>query len=52
MVGGAWTAMHFRAENLQTGHSTDIKLKEMRYEPSLDLDLLDPDLLDEGAPDL
>jgi len=52
IVGGAWTATHFRAENLQTGHSTDIQLKEMRYEPDLDEDLLDADMLEEGAPDL
>lgn len=52
VVGGAWTAIHFRAENLQTGHSTDIELKDMRYEPDLDADLLDSDMLDEGAPDL
>ena len=52
IVGGAWTAMHFRAENLQTGHSTVIELKDMRYEPSLDSDFLEADMLDEGAPDL
>lgn len=52
VVGGAWTATHFRAENLQTGHSTDVQLKDMRYEPELDEDFLDSDMLDEGAPDL
>ena len=50
-IEGAWTAMHFRAENLQTGHQTDIQLKNVRCEPDLDSDLLDPDFLDDGAPD-
>lgn len=52
LIGGAWTAMHFQAENLQTGHRTDIQLKEMRYEPKLDEDLFEADMLDEGGPDL
>lgn len=50
-IEGAWTAMHFRAENLQSGHQTDIRLENVRYEPGLDADYLVPDYLDEGAPD-
>jgi hypothetical protein len=29
-IGGAWTAMRFRIENMQTGHRTDVRFEDMR----------------------
>jgi hypothetical protein len=51
-VGGAQTALHFRAENLQTGHQTDIRFTGMRHVPGLDESIFDPDAMAYGIPDV
>ena len=48
-IGDAWTAMHFVVENLQTGHTTTVQLHDMRFVPDLDLALLSPEALPDGA---
>lgn len=51
-VGDAQTAMHFKVDNLQTGHSTEIHFTDMKYVPDLDESLFDPDALAYGIPDV
>ena len=48
-VGNAWTALHFRVENLQTGHQTDVQLEDMRYVSALDPYFLTADALEAGT---
>jgi len=52
IVGDAWTAMEFEADNLQSGHRTRIWFTNMTYRAGLDLSVFDPDTLDLGAPEL
>ena len=52
IVGGAYTALHFTAENLQTGHKTAVKFADMRHVPDLDDSIFDPDTLAFGIPDV
>ena len=52
LVGDAQTAMQFTAENLQTGHRTDVRFSGMRHVPALDESLFDPDALAYGVPDV
>lgn len=49
-IGGAWTAMRFVVENLQSGHTTYIHFEDMRYVPDLDEEMLEPDALEYGVP--
>lgn len=49
-VGGAWTAMRFTVDNLQTGHRTEIEFTDMTYVPDLDPLVFDPDALAYGVP--
>ena len=49
-IGGAWTAMRFVAENLQSGHATHIHFEDMRHVPDLDEEILEPDALEYGVP--
>ena len=51
-VDGVWTATHFTIENLQTGHFTEVVLRNMRAVPDLDMSRLESSALDMGAPDL
>ncbi len=51
-VGGVFTALHFSAENLQTGHKTDVHLTGMRHVPDLDDGVFDPHALAYGVPDV
>ncbi|MEO0818048.1 MAG: outer membrane lipoprotein-sorting protein [Pseudomonadota bacterium] len=51
-IGGAQTALHFRAENLQTGHQTDIQFEGMRHVPGIDESIFDPDAMAYGIPDV
>ena len=52
LVGGAWTAMRFHAENFQTGHRTEIYFEDMRHVPDLDDATFDPEILAYGVPDI
>ena len=52
IIGGAHTALHFTAENLQTGHKTGVKFTDMRHVPNLDDSIFDPDTLAFGIPDV
>ena len=49
-VGGAWTAMRFTIDNLQTGHRTEVEFTGMTYVPDLDPHVFDPDGLAYGVP--
>ncbi|MEL7109787.1 MAG: outer membrane lipoprotein-sorting protein [Pseudomonadota bacterium] len=51
-VGDAPTAIHFTAENLQTGHHTEVRFSDMRYVPDLDDSVFDPEVLAYGVPDV
>ena len=51
-VGDAQTAIHFTAENLQTGHHTEVRFSDMRYVPDLDDSVFDPEVLAYGVPDV
>lgn len=51
-VGGAQTALHFMAENLQTGHHTEVRFSDMRHVPDLDQSIFDPDAMSYGVPDV
>lgn len=50
VIGGAHTAIEFSVKNLQTGHQTHVKFKNMRFVPSLDEELFEPDSLAYGVP--
>lgn len=52
VIGGAYTAMHFIAENLQTGHKTDVHFTNMRHVPDIDETIFEPDSLAYGVPDV
>ena len=52
LVGDAPTAIHFTAENLQTGHHTEVRFSDMRYVPDLDDSIFDPEVLAYGVPDV
>ncbi len=52
LIGGAQTALHFTAKNLQTGHKTDVHFTGMRHVPNLDETIFEPDTLAYGVPDL
>ncbi len=52
LVGGAQTAMHFTAENLQTGHHTEVRFSNMRHLPDLDESIFDPDAMSYGVPNV
>jgi hypothetical protein len=52
LIGGAQTALHFKAENVQTGHRTDIRFTGMRHVPDLDESIFDPDSIAYGVPDV
>lgn len=52
IIGGAHTALEFSVENLQTGHQTHVQFKKMRYVPSLDKEVFEPDSLAYGVPNL
>lgn len=49
-VGGAWTAIRFRVENLQSGHVTHVHFDDMRYVPSLDSKMFSAARLASGVP--
>lgn len=51
-VGDAQTAMHFKVNNLQTGHSTEIHFTEMKHVPNLDDSVFDPTALAYGIPEV
>jgi len=51
-VDGVWTATRFAIQNLQTGHFTEVVLRNMRSVPDLDMSRLESSSLDMGAPDL
>ncbi|MEL7137173.1 MAG: outer membrane lipoprotein-sorting protein [Pseudomonadota bacterium] len=51
-VGDAPTAIHFTAENLQTGHHTEVRFSDMRHVPDLDDSVFDPEVLAYGVPDV
>lgn len=51
-IGGAQTAMRFTAENLQTGHRTEVHFTEMRYVPELDDTIFSPEALAFGIPNV
>ena len=50
LVGDAWTAVRFRARNVQTGHTTDVKIDNMRTVSNLPANALSPAQLSRGAP--
>ncbi|MEM0910901.1 MAG: outer membrane lipoprotein-sorting protein [Pseudomonadota bacterium] len=52
LVGGAQTALHFSAENYQTGHKTIVHFTNMRHVPDLDETIFEPDSLAYGVPDV
>ncbi|MEM8935510.1 MAG: outer membrane lipoprotein-sorting protein [Pseudomonadota bacterium] len=52
VVGDAHTAMRFTAENLQTGHKTEVHFTNMRYVPNLDQSVFDPSALSYGVPEI
>lgn len=49
-VGGAWTAMRFSVEHLQSGHSTQVHFTNMQYRPDLDDSVFDAESLAYGVP--
>jgi hypothetical protein len=49
-VGGAWTAMRLRIDQLQTGHRTLVQFENMRALQSLPLGAFDPAALGAGPP--
>jgi hypothetical protein len=51
-VGNAWTAIQFVVVNLQRKHKTEILFTEMQYMPDLPDELLSPDELVYGVPDI
>lgn len=51
-IGDAPTAMAFEVHNLQTGHRTEIHFSDMRFVPTLDDDVFDPESLSYGVPDI
>lgn len=51
-VDGVWTATRFVIDNLQTGHRTEVVLRNMRAVPNVDMSRLESSSLDLGAPDL
>lgn len=52
LIGGAWTAIRFKVENLQTGHTTHVHFEGMRYVPDLDSKMFSSARLASGAPSL
>jgi hypothetical protein len=51
-IGGAWTALRFSVENLQTGHKTQVRFENMRHAPGLLPTIFEPDALSAGPPKL
>jgi hypothetical protein len=49
-IGGAWTAIRFKVENLQTGHTTHVHFEGMRYYPGLDSKMFSSARLAAGVP--
>lgn len=49
-VGGAWTAMRFTVQQLQTGHTTHIYFTDMQHRPDLDDSVFDAESLAYGIP--
>ncbi|MEQ8515800.1 MAG: outer membrane lipoprotein-sorting protein [Chromatocurvus sp.] len=49
-VGGAWTAMRFTVEHLQSGHTTRIHFTDMQHQPDLDDSVFDAESLAYGVP--
>jgi hypothetical protein len=49
-IGGAWTALRFTVENLQTGHRTDVDFANMRHVEALPESVFDPEALGSGIP--
>lgn len=52
LVGDAWTATHFIVKNIQSEHSTEIHLENMRYIPNIPPDILQAQSLAYGLPDI
>lgn len=52
MIGGAWTAMRFEVDQHQSGHRTQVHFENMRYVPSLDPSVFDPEGLQDGVPEI
>lgn len=51
-IGGAWTAMRFDVEQHQSGHKTQVHFEDMRYIPTLDPAVFDPEGLQDGVPEI
>lgn len=51
-IGGAWTAMRFTAQNLNSGHQTQVRFANMRHVPGLPVNSFLPDRLPDGPPAL
>ncbi len=49
-VGDAWVAMTFSVRNLQTGHRTDVTMRDLRAVPDLSERLFQPLALSDGIP--
>jgi hypothetical protein len=52
LIGGAWTALRFSVENLQTGHRTEVFFEDMRHVPDIGDHAFDPDAMAYGVPDI
>ncbi|MFN2329923.1 MAG: outer membrane lipoprotein-sorting protein [Chromatocurvus sp.] len=49
-VGGAWTAMRFTVDQLQSGHTTHVHFTDMQHRPDLDDSVFDAESLAFGIP--
>lgn len=49
-VGGAWTAMRFTVNQLQSGHTTQVYFTDMQHRPDLDDSVFDAESLAYGLP--
>ncbi|TCO75481.1 outer membrane lipoprotein-sorting protein [Chromatocurvus halotolerans] len=49
-VGGAWTAMRFTVDQLQSGHTTVVYFTDMQHRPHLDDSVFDAESLAYGVP--
>lgn len=49
-VGGAWTAMRFTVDQLQSGHTTLVYFTDMQHRPDLDDSVFDAESLAYGVP--
>lgn len=52
LVGEVWTATHFIVQNIQSQHSTEIYLTNMRYVPNIPSNILHAQSLIYGLPDI